>query len=71
MFISELSPILKEFLQQPIAFGGGFFSGLLRLNLADEPVRSWLDRQTGSTSTIPESGTNNGKSSGPQSIAIE
>lgn len=72
MFLDELSPIWKELTQQPIAFMGGFFSGVFRLNLADDPVKSWLDQQTGSTSyTATTSGSENGKTSGPQSITIE
>ncbi|MDZ8051920.1 MAG: hypothetical protein RMX68_012215 [Aulosira sp. ZfuVER01] len=72
MFIDELSPIFKEFTQHPVSFLGGFFSGMFRLNLADDPVKSWLDKQTGSsnyTSTATEA--NNGKAAGPQQIAIE
>lgn len=72
MFMTELMPLLKELAQQPLAFMGGFVSGAFRLNLADDPVKSWLDNQTGggfSSSTGPEA--NNGKSSGPQSITID
>jgi hypothetical protein len=72
MFLDELSPIVKELTQQPVAFLGGFFSGVFRLNLADDPVKSWLDQQTGSTTyTATSSGNENGKTSGPQSISIE
>lgn len=72
MFLDELSPIVKELTQQPVAFLGGFFSGVFRLNLADDPVKSWLDQQTGSTTyTATSSGSENGKTSGPQSISIE
>ena len=70
MFMDELTPVLKELSQHPIAFLGGFFSGLLRLNLADDPVRSWLDQQTG-VSYPAASNSPNGKSSGPQSISID
>lgn len=71
MFVDELTPIFKELSQQPIAFLGGFFSGIFRLNLADDPVKSWLDEQTGVTTYSPSTGeTNNGKS-GPQSISID
>jgi hypothetical protein len=45
MFITELSPLLQEFVQKPVAFAGGFVSGLLRLDLKDEPVSSWLGKQ--------------------------
>lgn len=72
MFLDELTPLVKELATQPVAFLGGFFSGVLRLNLNDDPVRTWLEQETGSTSSntgTPEE--NNGKSSGPQSITIE
>lgn len=69
--MDELMPVLKELSQQPVAFLGGFFSGLFRLNLADDPVRGWLDQQAGipsSPATTTE--VNNGKT-GPQSISID
>ncbi|PSB15189.1 hypothetical protein C7B65_25025 [Phormidesmis priestleyi ULC007] len=70
MFFDELSPIFKEITQQPVAFFGGLVSGLLRLSLADDPVKSWLDQQTGTTSyPTSSSGSHNGNS--PQSISID
>lgn len=72
MFLDELTPIVKELAQQPVAFLGGFFSGVFRLNLSDDPVKSWLDEQTGSTGyTTATSGSENGKTTGPQSISID
>ncbi|HBB33534.1 MAG TPA: hypothetical protein DC064_17475 [Cyanobacteria bacterium UBA9273] len=72
MFLDELSPIFKELIQEPMAFLGGFCSAVLRLNLSDDPVKSWLDRQTGSTAYSPTTtGSDNGKTNGPQSISIE
>ncbi|MGQ4649951.1 hypothetical protein [Lyngbya aestuarii] len=72
MFLTELTPLLKELTQQPTAFLGGFFSGVFRLDLADDPVKSWLDQQAGSTSYGgTTSGSENGKTDGPQSISIE
>lgn len=73
MFLDELTPLLKELSQHPIAFLGGFVSSALRLNLADDPVRSWLNQQTGTSNTYSSSGADhqNGKSNGPQSISIE
>ncbi|WP_066382828.1 MULTISPECIES: hypothetical protein [unclassified Anabaena] len=72
MFINELSPLFKQLTQHPASFLGGFVSGVLKLNLADDPVKSWLDKQVGvngySTQTTP---AGNGKASGPQSITIE
>lgn len=70
MFITELTPLVKELAQQPIAFMGGLFSGAFRLNLTDDPVKSWLDKQLGAPSTAA-SPSQNGKSGGPQSIAID
>ncbi|MFN6517873.1 MAG: hypothetical protein RMY29_025770 [Nostoc sp. CreGUA01] len=72
MFIDELSPIFREFTQHPVSFLGGLFSGVLRLNLADDPVKSWLDQQKHSniyTSNTTEA--HNGKATGPQRIAID
>jgi hypothetical protein len=72
MFINELSPIFREFIQHPASFVGGLFSGVLRLNLADDPVKSWLDQQTRSNSyTSSTTDAHNGKASGPQQISID
>ncbi|MER3431881.1 MAG: hypothetical protein C4288_00240 [Leptolyngbya sp. ERB_1_1] len=69
MFLTELSPLVQELAQQPVAFLGGLFTGLLRLNLTEEPVRSWLSQQTGTTiyTTTPHSGNGNA----PKSISID
>lgn len=69
MFLDELSPLVQELIQHPVAFLGGLSSGMLRLSLADEPVRSWLDKQVGASPATTE--INNGRSSGPQSIEID
>jgi len=66
MFVDEFTPVVKELAGYPIAFFGGFVSGLLRLNLAEEPVKSWLEQTGVSTSTKP---SHNGN--GPQSISID
>lgn len=72
MFGNELKPIFQEVVQHPVSFFGGFFSGLFRLNLADDPVKSWLDKQVSYTTyASPTSQPQNGKSGGPQSISIE
>jgi hypothetical protein len=68
MFLDELQPIIKELLQQPVAFAGGFVSGVLRLKLTDEPLKNWLEQQ-GLTDYPDNHGSNNGNS--PQSINIE
>ncbi len=69
MFMDELTPVLKELTSYPVAFLGGFFSGLLHLNLSEDPIKSWLDQKTG-TYTPPATNTNS-KNGGPQSIAID
>lgn len=68
MFLSELSPIFQQLVQQPIAFTGGFFSGVLRLDPNEDPLASWLKKQ-GFTSTSYVSSNNN--SDKPQSIEID
>jgi hypothetical protein len=75
MFLNELSPLVRELAQQPVAFLGGFVSGLLRLDLGEDPVRSWLDRQatayTGTSASASGQGAHNGKAQGPQTISID
>lgn len=71
MFLSELSPVVKELAGQPLAFMGGFFSGLLKLNLADDPVKSWLDKQAGPLTGSSSSTNHNGNGNGPQTISID
>jgi hypothetical protein len=71
MFVQELSPIVQELVQKPVAFLGGFASGLLRLNLSEDPVRSWLDREMGSPADAVGSTDNRSNGSGPQSIHID
>lgn len=68
MFMDELTPVFKELTGYPIAFLGGFFSGLLRLNLAEDPIKSWLDQQNPHANPTPDA---NGKNSGPKSITID
>lgn len=71
MFLDELSPFFQEFTRQPVAFVGGFVSGILRLNLNEEPVKSWLNKQN---VEVPNSGNlsnNSGTGAGPQKISID
>lgn len=74
MFFDELQPIFKELTSEPIAFMGGFVSGVLRLDLSDDPIKSWLGDEAPSTAGSPpnsDNGSSNGSSDGPQSITIE
>ncbi|GAP95561.1 hypothetical protein [Leptolyngbya sp. NIES-2104] len=69
MFITELSPLVQELAQQPVAFLGGLFTGLLRLSLNEEPVKSWLTQQTGTTVYVTHPQNGNGNT--PKSISID
>jgi len=68
MFLSELTPALQKLLQQPIAFTGGFVSGILQLKLNEEPLSQWLEQQGYSTTNNSVVSNN---SSRPQSIDID
>ena len=69
MFLTELTPLLQKFIQQPVAFASGFVSGVLHLNLNEEPLSQWLAKQgydpASSNSTITRNGDR------PQSIDID
>lgn len=64
MFFTELTPLLQKIGQQPIAFLGGFCSGVLRLNPNEDPLKGWLETQTDSAPQFPEGDR-------PQKIEIE
>jgi len=67
MLFNELSPLTREFLQQPTAFLGGFVSGLLGLDVQQDPLKSWLERHA--TPSAPSSPSP--PPSGPQRITID
>jgi hypothetical protein len=69
MLLNELTPILQELTKEPIAFCNGFVSGILRLDLNDDPLKSWLERQAGYTPTTDRPNSSNGRE--PQSIEID
>jgi hypothetical protein len=69
MFLDELKPAIEELTKQPIAFLGGFASGVLRLKLSEDPLKSWLEQQGVTTFSATDMSSGNG--SGPQSISIE
>lgn len=70
MFLDELTPFLQELARQPVAFVGGFVSGALRLDLNEDPVKSWLNNQN---VAVPEDDPSNTAVSngGPQKISID
>ncbi|MBD2230291.1 hypothetical protein [Phormidium tenue] len=72
MFLDELTPFVQELTAYPVAFLGGLASGLLRLSLSDDPVKSWLQNQ--GITPPNENGSGWGSSDrngGPQSISID
>lgn len=70
MFLDELTPLFKELTGHPVSFLGGFVSGILRLRLGDDPVKSWLDGQRSNTYTTSTTGVHNGNGK-PQTISID
>ncbi len=70
MFLEELKPIVEEGLKQPVTFLGGLASGLLRLDLDQDPIKGWLEQQLG-TDHAPSSTTPDPSNNGPQSIEID
>ncbi|WJX12672.1 hypothetical protein P8452_03142 [Trifolium repens] len=66
-------PIVKEAFKEPVAFWGGVFAGILRLDLNEEPLKEWITR-TVEDSDINEEETNAEGSTtedAPQEIEIE
>jgi hypothetical protein len=70
MFLDELTPFVQELTAHPVAFFGGLASGLLRLNLSDDPVKSWLNNQ-GAAPTASAASRASDRNGGPQSISID
>ncbi|PZO39437.1 MAG: hypothetical protein DCF19_14360 [Pseudanabaena frigida] len=68
--MDELKPILNEFLGQPVAFFGGLVSGFLKLDLQQDPLKGWLEKQ-GATVNAASTTSSNSKNDGPQSISID
>lgn len=67
MFLTELAPAFQKLIQQPIAFASGFVSGALRLDLNQEPLSQWLEKQ----GYHPSNSTTSNNSDRPQSIKID
>ncbi|MEO0349946.1 MAG: hypothetical protein AAF282_07855 [Cyanobacteria bacterium P01_A01_bin.15] len=70
MFLDELTPIVQEILGQPAAFLGGFASGLLKIDLGDDPVKSWLENQ-GADVSDQGNDDDDPSSKGPKTISID
>ncbi len=69
MFLSELAPVWQKLIQQPIAFTGGFVSGILKLKLNEQPLSDWLEKQ--GYSPVDNNNSDRNSQNKPQSISIE
>lgn len=60
-------------MQEPVAFAGGMFAGLLRLDLNDDPLKEWVSRTveaSGVAAEEIEAGDDQAEDT-PQQIEIE
>lgn len=60
--------------QEPVAFLGGIFAGILRLDLNEEPLKEWVTRTVeASGTTVDELNVEGSKEAeeAPQEIVIE
>ncbi|KAL5545263.1 hypothetical protein UlMin_009047 [Ulmus minor] len=70
-------PIVKEALKEPVAFMGGMFAGLLRLDLNEDPLKEWVSRNVEASGISKEEIEAEGLNSSPddeeapQQIEIE
>lgn len=71
MFFDELTPFVQELTRQPVAFLGGFVSGILRLNLNEDPVKGWLETQSVTMPSDDNDANNPDSNGGPQKISID
>ncbi|XP_072957134.1 UPF0426 protein At1g28150, chloroplastic isoform X1 [Typha angustifolia] len=70
-------PIVKDALKEPVAFMGGVFAGLLRLDLNEDPLKEWVSRTMEASGIAKEGQISDGESEqegegdAPQQIEIE
>ncbi|KAL3374334.1 hypothetical protein AABB24_006023 [Solanum stoloniferum] len=66
-------PILKEALKEPVAFAGGMFAGLLRLDLNEDPLKEWVSRTVEASGVTAEEieASDDQAEDTPQQIEIE
>ncbi len=68
MFLQELNPLCQELIKEPVAFVNGFIAGALRLNLTEDPLKSWLEKQGLTQLKTPQDPDNGNK---PEYISID
>lgn len=72
IFLDELAPLFQELVQKPLAFTGGFVSGVFKLNPETDPLMGWISQTTGIDFTNPDSSSSDDdNNNGPQTIDIE
>jgi hypothetical protein len=42
MCLAELVKLYQEIVKEPVAFCGGLMAGILKLDVKEEPLASWL-----------------------------
>ncbi|KAG0460771.1 hypothetical protein HPP92_020636 [Vanilla planifolia] len=73
----EDQPIIKEALKEPVAFLGGMFAGILRLDLNEDPLKEWIVKTVEASGVKPEEVLDGeelsleGVKDSPQQIEIE
>ncbi|GFR40887.1 hypothetical protein Agub_g1539 [Astrephomene gubernaculifera] len=47
-------PILRAAVKEPVAFLGGIFAGVFRLNLDQDPLRTWVERTSSQARVVQD-----------------
>ncbi|KAG0526728.1 hypothetical protein BDA96_06G171100 [Sorghum bicolor] len=67
--------ILREAIKEPVAFLGGVFAGLLRLDLNEDPLKEWISRTVEASGIAEENSSEESseadQNDAPQQIEIE
>ncbi|CAN6249454.1 unnamed protein product [Urochloa humidicola] len=67
--------ILREAIKEPVAFMGGVFAGLLRLDLNEDPLKEWITRTVEASGIAEENSSEESseadQNNAPQQIEIE
>ncbi|KAL3701338.1 hypothetical protein R1sor_019360 [Riccia sorocarpa] len=72
-FDIQNDPIGKEVFKEPVAFLGGLFAGLLRLDLNEDPLRGWVAKTAEAAGLKPEDeeGESSPSEDAPSEIEID
>ncbi|PIA35355.1 hypothetical protein AQUCO_03500030v1 [Aquilegia coerulea] len=68
---TEQPQLVKQALKEPVAFMGGVFAGLLRLDLNEDPLKDWLTRTVEATTSQEDVEEQDAQQQTPQQIQIE